>query len=189
MGPGIRIGGRVVPWREVKLMRSLAASLIVMAAACGLSACGSASSSGPSVAEVNQAATRINSDLAAYLAIKAPTSLTAHGWQMFFSNGDRLVGKLASDFRSWSVLLDESIKAGTGPQNPSKIEAYRNALGQWVKDQQQQARLSKACIGTRGMNAATVSGVAHCYEGMFATYGSKWQTDASKVNSLKPGLR
>jgi hypothetical protein len=76
-------------------MRSLATAAVVLVAACGLSGCGTSSSSTPTVAEANQAATKVNSDLPAYLSVKAPASSTAHAWQEFFSRGDTLVGNLA----------------------------------------------------------------------------------------------
>jgi hypothetical protein len=126
--------------------------------------------------------------MAAYLGMKAPTSLTPQGWQTFFSGGETLVGNLASDFRTWSTLLNEAIKGGTSAFNVPETEAYRDALGRWVSDQQQEATLSKACVGA-GVSSANVSGIVQCYEGMVAKYYSKWQADASKLNSLGKELQ
>lgn len=45
-------------------------------------------------------------------------------------------------------MLNGAIKAGSWTHNVSLTEAYRNALGQWVKDQQQQAVFSTV-VGVR----------------------------------------
>jgi hypothetical protein len=169
--------------------RLFVAIVVTLVAACGLSACGSSPSSGPAAAQVKQASTKVNSDLSAYLTVKAPPSLSPQGWQTFFSRGKKLVGNLASSFSAWSSLLDGSIKAGTWPVNVRLTEAYRDAFAQWVKDQQQQVTLSEACVGMDGINATTVAGIAQCYEGMLTKYYAKWHADTSKFNTLAAELR
>jgi len=150
-----------------------------------LTAC--ASSSAPSLARVNAAATKLDTDVGAYLAVgnhQPPND--AAGWQAFFDQGDRLVAQLRQDYDAWSPLVDQVVASGQNPVwRGVNIRQYRDAVGTWITDQENQARMSRHCF----LGSETVEMASSCYEQMLASYGTQWQSDSDRLEAMAKSLK
>ena len=154
--------------------------LLVSCVALGAAAF-SSSSTGASIAQVNAAASTLNSDYNSYMQLyEQQTPSNPAGWSAFFSTGKNRVGQLRTDFIAWSNLLNQAHSAGNIP-DPGPVLAYRDAMGVWLADQEEQARDSSACFDGGKL---TTTQATECFSQAITSSLSRWQADNQKLQQL-----
>jgi hypothetical protein len=173
------------------MRRSIGISLVVVAlspvlggtaAAKTLTAFAADSGHGPSKRQVDRAAAALSAAIKSYLSINlsGPPS-DPSTWSAFFDAADARVADLSHKFDVWVSLTKKRIAAGHRPQ--PGFRTYQQAVGVWVADQEEQAKLSRGCFEQSG-SFVDVASAAACYRQMLATNGARWQADGDRVGQL-----
>lgn len=124
---------------------------------------GAACSSGPSVADVNAAANRLDASIGAYFGLNERWSDATDFTVEMLEQTRTALDRVQADFDTWSDLLDQA----DGANGPS-ARSYRNSLSAWLTVQHEQSALLGACVTDVGMDY-------DCFLATLRTHGARWQ--------------
>lgn len=149
-----------------------------------LAGCGGSGDDAPSVSEVNAAGDDLNESIGDYLAIPAPDGSSPEAWSTFYDEGDARIAEIRENYERWSDMFDRSVEDGNGDGQAGldNLAEYRNVLGEWIDAQEEQARLSRACVEGESQDAA-----ARCLADMVAENGDRWNAIAAELNRIGGG--
>ena len=133
------------------------------------------------VRDLNALGTAVDHDLVEYLALTAPKNADAQTWFVYFEKGANVRVSLRSNFDKWSLALDDAIAHGEKPRNASATQGYRDTLGKWLSDQEEQARLTQGCFDSGKPTPNTTS----CFHDMLAKNQKRWAADTSALNQAR----
>lgn len=158
----------------------------LVAVAVTFSACGLIPRESAVQRTVEDSGAKLGAAIDDYLALSSANPQTEEDFARFFDEGDRLLSKVRVAYEQWSKAFEDALSEGaandTGvPQE--KLEEFRDAVGAWISDQEEQAQLSRQCFSYATRDAALA-----CYQQMIRTHGAEWQASGDRVNRLRADI-
>ena len=148
-------------------------TLIAVGICLALVACGSGSSSGSSkvsATQLNNDSTLVDTALATYTNQDASTLTSSAQLSAFVASTKADLAQVRTAFNTWSADLDhvdQSQVTATSKQAYPLMLAYRDALNDWIGEQEQENTVAAACL-----SQTTALVIEACYAGAIKKYSS-----------------
>lgn len=150
------------------------------------SACGLVSRKSAVQRTLEESGANLSAAIDDYLALNSSTPQTEEDFARFFDEGDRLLSKVRLAYENWTKAFDNALSEGAADDTgvpQQKLEEFRDAVGAWISDQEEQAQRSRRCFSYATRDAALA-----CYSQMIRSRGPEWQANADRVNRLQADI-
>lgn len=156
------------------------ACVVVAVAVAAYGCSGVSDPSAPSGDDVQIAEYRLVEAYEDFLLTEQPTGKTAAEWDEFVSGTTASLEELRRAHTKYSRTFDEALDAGnlSSYEPLDSVAEFIDRFGVWIEDQEEQARLTLACLNLSDQEAE-----ADCVVRMFLENEDRWNADAAAANA------